>query len=268
MKIKRFRYALAATAVLMGTAGIIGQGALAQADAGGALAQVQPNDEMLKTGETLFQANCVACHGTQGKGDGLSAAALNPPPRNFHAKDNWKNSPSFAGMYKTLEEGIPGGAMGAYTQFSAQERVALINYVRSLAPEVYPEVTASDIEKLEKDYDLSAALAKKVEKNILPIDVAMQKLVEENQPKVNKVKAAHDKVMQASSADAAFFKASVYNARRALTMLNNDGLWKSSPAELSKVVMSNLGHNGFDSSVGAYSAQDWQKLQGYLKTLL
>lgn len=268
MKIKSFQLVWAATAVLVSTAAVVSQGALAQADATATLAQVQPNDEMLKTGETLFQANCVACHGTEGKGDGLSAAALNPPPRNFHAKDNWKNGQSFAGMYKTLEEGIPGGAMGAYTQFSAQERVAIINYVRNFKPEIYPEVTASDIESLEKDYDLSAELSKKVEKNILPIDVAMQKLVQENAAKVSKINGLADQVMMASGGDAQFLKASTYNLRRALTMLNNDGGWKASSVELSKVVMANLGHNGFDSTVGSYTSQDWEKLQSYLKTLL
>ena len=31
----------------------------------------------------LFQAHCVACHGTQGKGDGPAAAALKPKPPNL-----------------------------------------------------------------------------------------------------------------------------------------------------------------------------------------
>ena len=72
----------------------------------------------------------------------------------------------------------------------------------------------------------------------------------------------------ASGADAQFLKASTYNMRRALTMLNNDSGWKASSVEFSKVVMANLGHNGFDSTVGSYTSQDWEKLQSYLKTLL
>ena len=268
MKIKSFQLVWAATAVLVSAAAVVSQGAFAQADTAATLAQIQPNADMLKTGDTLYQANCVACHGAQGKGDGLSAAALNPPPRNFHAKDNWKNGQTFAGLYKTLEEGIAGGAMGAYTQFSAQERVAIINHVRSLEPSLYPEATAADIESLEKDYELSAALSKKVEKNVLPIDIAMKKLVEENASKVSGITGVANKVMMASGDEAMFLKASTYNMRRALTMLNNDSGWKSSPVEFSKVVMANLGHNGFGSSVGTYTSQDWQKLQSYLKTLL
>lgn len=268
MKMKSFQLVWAATAVLVSAAAVVGQGAFAQADTAATLAQVQPNADMLKTGETLYQTNCVACHGVEGKGDGLAAAALNPPPRNLHSKDNWKNTQSFAGLYKTLEEGIPGGGMGAYTQFSAQERVAIINYMRSLEPSNFPEITASDIESLEKDYEFSAALSKKVEKNVIPIEDAMKKLVEESASKVSRLNGLANKVMMASGDDAMFLKASTYNMRRALTMLSNDGGWKSSSVELSKVVMANLGHNGFDSSVGTYTSQDWEKLQSYLKTLL
>jgi len=32
----------------------------------------------IERGHKLFQANCVSCHGAQGKGDGPAAAALTP----------------------------------------------------------------------------------------------------------------------------------------------------------------------------------------------
>ena len=36
----------------------------------------------LERGRTLYKANCAACHGDQGHGDGPAAAAFNPKPRN------------------------------------------------------------------------------------------------------------------------------------------------------------------------------------------
>jgi mono/diheme cytochrome c family protein len=34
-------------------------------------------------GKTVYMANCVTCHGPEGKGDGPGAAGLNPKPANF-----------------------------------------------------------------------------------------------------------------------------------------------------------------------------------------
>jgi mono/diheme cytochrome c family protein len=36
----------------------------------------------LERGRTVYKANCAACHGDQGHGDGPAAAAFNPKPRN------------------------------------------------------------------------------------------------------------------------------------------------------------------------------------------
>ena len=37
-------------------------------------------------GKSLFDKNCVSCHGAGGKGDGVAAASLNPKPKDLTDK--------------------------------------------------------------------------------------------------------------------------------------------------------------------------------------
>lgn len=39
-----------------------------------------PTPERLKQGKKLYQTNCMACHGTSGRGDGPAAKSLTPSP--------------------------------------------------------------------------------------------------------------------------------------------------------------------------------------------
>ncbi|MFL7891010.1 MAG: c-type cytochrome [Anaerolineales bacterium] len=37
----------------------------------------------ISAGETIFEADCAACHGLTGEGDGPASGGLNPPPTNL-----------------------------------------------------------------------------------------------------------------------------------------------------------------------------------------
>jgi cytochrome c553 len=53
-----------------------------------------------------FNSRCAACHGTEGKGNGPAAAALNPKPRNYTDK-TWQKAVTDEQIKKTI---IMGGA--------------------------------------------------------------------------------------------------------------------------------------------------------------
>jgi cytochrome c553 len=57
----------------------------------------------------IFDTRCAACHGTEGKGNGPGAAALNPKPRNYTDKA-WQAAVTDEQIKKTILLG--GAAVG------------------------------------------------------------------------------------------------------------------------------------------------------------
>jgi mono/diheme cytochrome c family protein len=233
------------------------------------LKQVQSSDAQIKKGQELFKKNnCNSCHGDNGKGDGLAAAALNPKPRNFHANANWKNGTTFSGLYKTLEEGIAGGPMSSFAHVPAADRVAIIHYIRSLNKGIYPDVSDAEVNKLEQQYGLAKALASGGKSKVIPVALAMEKLVAEAATERQKVERVLNLVRQSGEPGAVLFRTVSYDPERALTMLSHAPHWKSSLQVFSGIVMSEASHNGFHTRVGSFSQQKWQMLFDYLKKIL
>ncbi len=91
--------------------------------------------ETEQQGRELYQANCAACHGEQGYGDGPAASGLSPPPANIN---RLMRMPMMAGddyLFWTISEGgaALGTAMPAFREsLDEQARWAIIRYLRQL----------------------------------------------------------------------------------------------------------------------------------------
>ena len=82
----------------------------------------------LVEGQHLYQNHCAGCHGVEGLGDGIQAAALSPKPANFHDRERQQYRSVFA-LFNTISLGVNDTAMPAFSQLTAEQRWSLAFYV-------------------------------------------------------------------------------------------------------------------------------------------
>jgi len=90
---------------------------------------------MLERGRAIYKANCVACHGETGKGDGPGAGVLKPPPRD-HTDRAYMSTLSDKEIGDIIRMGgaIKGKPlMPSHPQLSGDDLSAVVAYVRSLS---------------------------------------------------------------------------------------------------------------------------------------
>lgn len=86
-------------------------------------------------GRELYKANCVACHGESGKGDGPGAGVLKPPPRD-HTDRAYMSTLSDKEIGDIIRmggatKGMP--QMPSHPQINGDDLTALVGFVRSLS---------------------------------------------------------------------------------------------------------------------------------------
>jgi mono/diheme cytochrome c family protein len=128
------RYTVGAFGVALLLSGTIGSVSLA--------AQGNP-----VAGKVTYDKTCGLCHGKTGKGDGPTAAVLNPKPRN-HTDGNYMNTLKDDYLFKIIKEGgqsvgksqlMPGWA----AQVKDPDIWNVIAYIRTLAVPPYKPDSAA-----------------------------------------------------------------------------------------------------------------------------
>ena len=109
------------------------------------LAQAMKSDDTQVTreqGQAIYERSCMFCHGGLGKGDGPAGWFLgrysSPRPSNFTIGEyklrttGSGEAPTDQDLFRTLTRGIPG-FMPSFAGISAEDRWAVISYIKSLS---------------------------------------------------------------------------------------------------------------------------------------
>lgn len=84
----------------------------------------------LERARTLYEINCVMCHGISGQGNGQIAAFLANKPANL-TLDVTQNK-SDGALFLTLTNGVTGRMPAMIENLTVRDRWDLVNYIRTL----------------------------------------------------------------------------------------------------------------------------------------
>jgi mono/diheme cytochrome c family protein len=111
--------------------------------------QIPQTPELVKRGERIYQAACAYCHGEKGDGNGIASKYLFTKPRDLTTgKFNIRTTPSGslptdADLFRTITVGFPEHRMPTFQYLSAEERWAVVYYIKTLSP-LFSERTPKD----------------------------------------------------------------------------------------------------------------------------
>ncbi len=221
---------------------------------------MEPNEALLEAGEELYTLNCVSCHGEDGLGSG-AAAVLNPPPRNFSNSEGWKNTRTLAGIYTSLQEGIPGTAMISYDFLTAEDKFALAHYIRTEFITNPPAGNPDEFAALDQLYNISAGTDIPAQ---IPVANAIQIIVEENITRVEKVQNTLSRIESSSSEGANLFSKVTDDEFQAVSGLVIAGDWNDGNS-FRELITRNLNYNGFNGKLFSLTDNEWFILFSFLK---
>lgn len=220
----------------------------------------KPTKELIAKGANLYKANCASCHGDNGMGDGLSAAAMTVKPRNFHSADGWKNGRKISNIYQTLQNGILTSGMPAFNYTPAEDRFAMIHYIRTFADN-FPVDSLSDILQLETLYNLSKGSQLPAQ---IPVAMALKKLAVESESDAAMVKEFCATIADPKQEERGAMIAKDVSRDQPKVASLAMAVSGKGVDEFIRIVSSDPGMVGFKAKVLRLNADEWNALYSYI----
>jgi mono/diheme cytochrome c family protein len=218
---------------------------------------------LVDKGANLFKANCASCHGDNGMGDGPSSVSMTIKPRNFHSAEGWKNGRKISNLYKTLQEGIVINGMQSFNYLSAEDRFAIIHFVRTFAND-FPIDSLSELMDLERVYNLSkgSQLPPRI-----PVRLAMMKIEQEAQGDSEYVYGVNKTITAAKQDDLGGVLAHRLCMNNAKIAAELYSFKDKNVDEFIRIVSIDPVTLGFKSEVTRLSREEWNALYTYFSKI-
>ena len=107
--------------------------------------QVPQTLKLVERGREVYAQRCVGCHGANGDGNGPAATFLEPRPRDFtEPAFKFRTTPSGSlptdgDLFRTITRGVRWTAMPTWHELHEKDRLAVIQFIKTFAPEAWKE---------------------------------------------------------------------------------------------------------------------------------
>lgn len=95
--------------------------------------------DVLNQGARTFAMRCAACHGYNGAGDGPGSGSLAVKPTNFSEAEfrysSTEGLPTDDDLARIIRHGVPNNGMPGWPGMPTDERHAVIQFIKTLAPQ-------------------------------------------------------------------------------------------------------------------------------------
>ncbi|MGH2650708.1 MAG: cbb3-type cytochrome c oxidase subunit II [Actinomycetota bacterium] len=107
--------------------------------------QVPQTLKLVERGREVYMQRCVGCHGETGDGNGPAATFLQPRPRDFTTPAfKFRTTPSGSlptdgDLFRTITRGVRWTAMPTWHELHEKDRLAVLPFIKTFAPEFWKE---------------------------------------------------------------------------------------------------------------------------------